>query len=185
MTALERRAALELRAAGDRQSPRLVGLIPFNKPSSDLGGFVEIIRPGAFTRSLRSGPDPLALVAHMPHLILGKRSAGTLKLAEDDRGLAFQIDLPQTMAAADLLVSVERGDVTGASFAFTVPAGGENWSVAGDMAIRELTDVDLYEVTVTAQPAYPDATVARRSFAARWSAAPRVRSLRRFLDTCR
>lgn len=185
MIAIERRAALELRAVGDRQHPRLVGSIPFNSPSSDLGGFREIIRPGAFTRTLKSGPDPIALVAHLPHLILGKRSAGTLKLAEDDRGLGFEIDLPQTMAAADLLVSVERGDVTGASFAFTVPAGGENWSVAGDTAIRELTDVDLYEVTVTAQPAYPDAAIARRSFAARYSSAPRVRSLQRFLETCR
>jgi HK97 family phage prohead protease len=116
---IERRTAIELRAGGDKKSPRLVGHAAiFNSPSQDLGGFTEIVKPGAFTRTLKTDRDPLALVQHMPQLVLGRRSAGTLKLTEDARGLAFEIDVPDTTTARDLLVSVERGDVRGASFAF-------------------------------------------------------------------
>jgi HK97 family phage prohead protease len=183
MTTIERRIAIELRAGGDKKSPRLVGhAAVFNSPSQDLGGFVETIRPGAFARSLKSDRDPLALVQHMPQLVLGRRSAGTLRLHEDQRGLAFEIDLPQTMAAADLLVSVERGDVRGASFAFSTPKGGDKWEMRGGQVVRELLDVDLHEITVTAQPAYLDTDVARRALL-QFSTGPRVRALRRFLET--
>src|SRR5436190_17332076 len=121
---IERRAAIELRAGGNK-SPQLVGhAAVFDTPSQDLGGFTEIVLPGAFKRTLGSTRDPLALVQHMPQLVLGRRSAGTLRLQEDARGLAYEIDLPPTQAAADLLVSVERGDVRGASFAFSTPKGG-------------------------------------------------------------
>jgi HK97 family phage prohead protease len=173
-----------LRAEGDRKSPRLVGHAAiFNSSSQDLGGFIEIVRSGAFTRTLASDRDPLALVQHMPQLVLGRRSAGTLRLSEDKRGLAFEIDAPDTTTARDLLVSVERGDVRGASFAFTVPAGGDSWSLRGDTVVRELIDVDLHEITITAQPAYLDTSVARRSFELNFALTPRLRALRRFLET--
>lgn len=181
---IEWRTAIELRAGGDAKSPRLVGYAAvFNAPSQDLGGFTEIVRPGAFTRTLKSDRDPLALVQHMPQLVLGRRSAGTLRLQEDQRGLAFEIDVPDTTAARDLLVSVERGDVRGASFAFTTPAGGDRWEIRGDKMVRELIDVELHEITITAQPAYLDTSVARRSFELKFSAGPRLRALRRFLET--
>src|SRR3954471_8185749 len=123
--AIERRVAIELRAGGDAKSPRLAGhAAVFNSPSQDLGGFTEIVLPGAFKRTLSTDRDPLALVQHMPQLVLGRRSAGTLRLTQDDKGLAFEIDVPDTTTARDLLVSVERGDVRGASFAFSTPAGG-------------------------------------------------------------
>ncbi len=185
---IERRAAFELRAAGDHKSPRLAGYAAvYDSTSQDLGGFVEIIRPGAFARSLQSNAhDPLALVHHMPHLVLGRRSVGTLRLSEDHRGLAFEIDPPDTTAARDLLVSVQRGDVRGASFAFTVPAGGDRWEVRGDRVVRELRDVDLHEITITAAPAYVDTSVALRSLGSLTidsKPGGRVGALRRFLAT--
>ena len=174
---MERRAAFELRAVtGDK--PRLIGYAAvFGKASRDLGGFVEFVRPGAFKRSLAAGADVVALVAHDPRLILGRSLAGTLALAEDGKGLAFDVSLPPTSAARDLLVSVERGDVAGASFAFTTPKGGDRWTFVKDgPATRELLDVNLLDVTVTAMPAYPDTSVALRSLgtarppmAAAWS----------------
>lgn len=180
----ERRVAIELRAAGDRKSPRLVGYAAvFNAPSQDLGGFTEIVLPGAFARTLKAGRDPLALVQHMPQLVLGRRSAGTLRLQEDQRGLAFEIDVPETTAARDLLVSVERGDVGGASFAFSTPKGGDRWSMRAGKVVRELVDVDLHEITITARPAYLDTSVARRSFELQFAPMPRLHSLRRFLET--
>lgn len=184
MTHVERRVAIELRAGGDKKSPRLVGHAAiFNSPSQDLGGFTEIVLPGAFTRTLKTDRDPLALVQHMPQLVLGRRSAGTLRLTQDAKGLAFEIDVPDTTTARDLLVSVERGDVRGASFAFSTPAGGDRWEMRGDKVVRELIDVDLHEITITAQPAYLDTSVARRSYELKFAPTPRLRSLRRFLET--
>lgn len=182
---MERRVAIELRATGGK-SPRLIGYASlFDCPSGDLGGFIEVVKPNAFTRTLRSNVlDPLALVQHMPHLVLGRRGAGTLRLTEDAKGLAFEIDVPDTATARDLVVSVERGDIKGASFAFTVPKGGDHWDVRGGQAIRELRDVDLHEITVTAQPAYQDTSVAVRAFSTRYSAQRPLLALR-WLETCR
>jgi len=122
------------------------------------------VRPGAFKRSLAAGADVVALVAHDSRMILGRSGAGTLSLSEDARGLRFEIDVPPTTAARDLLVSVERGDVAGASFAFTVPKGGDRWTFhRSGPATRDLLDVDLRDITITAMPAYPDTSVALRS----------------------
>ena len=182
---IERRATIELRAAGGK-TPRLVGHAAiFDSLSEDLGGFREIIKPGAFSRTLASNRDPLALVAHMPSLVLGRRSAGTLRLSQDTRGLAFEIDVPNTTAANDLLVSVERGDIKGCSFGFTTPKGGDAWREDGGQMVRTLTDVDLHEITVTANPAYTDTTVALRALNGLARAYPfRLGALQRFLATC-
>lgn len=186
--AIERRIALELRTGGDNKSPRLVGhAAVFDSPSQDLGGFTEIIRPGAFKRSLASTSyDQLALVQHMPELVLGRRSAGTLRLQEDQRGLAFEIDMPATTAARDLLVSVQRGDIRGASFAFSTPKGGDKWDVRNGAVVRELLDVNLSEITITAQPAYLDTSVAMRSYDTKFRQPAHglaLGALRRFLET--
>lgn len=183
---MERRVAIELRAAGDGKQPKLAGYAAvFNTPSEDLGGFREIILPGAFARTLASNSrDPLALVQHMPHLVLGRRSAGTLRLAEDHRGLAFEIDPPDTSAARDLMVSVARRDISGASFAFTVPPGGDRWEMRGAQVIREVREADLHEITITATPAYTDTTVALRALAALARSYPhRLGAVHRFLET--
>lgn len=184
--AIERRVATELRTAGEARSPRLAGYAAvFDRPSQDLGGFVEVIKPGAFARTLQSNSrDPLALVQHMPHLVLGRRSAGTLRLTEDQRGLAFEIDPPDTTAARDLLVSVQRGDIRGASFAFNVPPGGDRWEMRGSQVVREVREADLHEITITANPAYADTTVALRALAGLSRAYPhRLGAVHRFLET--
>ena len=188
---LERRLAptLEVRAAGGiapGSSRLLVGYASvFDSRSEDLGGFNEYVRPGAFSRSLADAKtDPLALVSHIPHLVLGRRSAGTLRLAEDAKGLAFEIDLPDTQTARDLSVSVERGDIKGASFAFTVPENGDRWSEQDGLIVRELIDVDLHEITVTPNPAYAATEVARRHLEFILRPRPRLVAARRWLSTC-
>ena len=189
---IERRhaTALSIRAAGGVSTPGsarlLVGYASvFNSRSEDLGGFHEYVRPGAFSRSLADAKtDPLALVAHIPHLVLGRRSAGTLRLKEDAKGLAFEVDLPDTQVARDLSVSVERGDITGASFAFTVPNGGDKWSQQDGQFIRELFDVNLHEITVTPNPAYHQTEVMRRHLDFILRPQPRLDAARRWLETC-
>jgi HK97 family phage prohead protease len=135
----------------------------FNSASADLGGFTEIIRPGAFAASLRAGVNIRALYHHDDLSLLGTTQAGTLRLREDDSGLAFELDLPDTSYGNDVGVLVERGDIAGCSFGFRVAAGGDRWEQRSNGLVRELLTVDLHEVTLTHDPAYRDTSVAVRS----------------------
>lgn len=159
---------LEVREAGkDSKSPgTLTGYAAvFNTWSEDLGYFREMIRPGAFAKSLERGDDVRALVDHDSGRIVGRRSANTLRLSEDARGLKVEMDLPDTTEGRDLLESVKRGDLTGMSFGFCVE--NDTWSqqtVNGNVEYkRELIDIDLFEVSVVAWPAYADTSVEARA----------------------
>lgn len=138
----------------------------FNATSQDLGGFVERIRPGAFTRTL-AAPDAIrALYEHDAQRLLGRVGSGTLKLAEDAKGLTFELALPDTSYARDLGTLVERGDIAGCSFGFTVPDGGDAWEHRSGELVRDLINVNLHEISVTGNPAYVDTSVAMRSMEA-------------------
>lgn len=152
---VERRAsAVELRASGRR----LTGYAARFGSEARIGRVVETIAPGAFAGSL-SG-DVLALLDHDAGQVLGRTRSGTLRLSEDAQGLAFDLDLPDTQAGADVLALATRGDLGGMSFGFTVPAGGEAW----DGNRRTLKRVQLLEVSVvSAWPAYPDTSLALRA----------------------
>lgn len=136
----------------------------FSSESQDLGGFREIVKPGAFSKSLASGKNVRCLWQHDSSVLLGTTSAKTLRLQEDRKGLRFECDLPATSAGKDLAVLVERGDVAGCSFGFVVK--DDKWERRGDSWLRELIQIDLQEVTLTDQPAYPDTSVALRSLSA-------------------
>jgi uncharacterized protein len=124
----------------------------FNEPSEPLP-FIERIAPGAFKRSLRSRNDVKLLWNHDTSTVLGSSRAGTLTLTEDDKGLRVSAVLPDTQAGRDAKVLIQRGDVTGFSFGFTVPRGGDAWNEDGSE--RTLNSVRLLEVsTGVAFPAY-------------------------------
>ena len=155
-----RAASIEFRvAAGGR---RLEGYAAvFNTPAQ-IGSFQESIRGGAFRDSLASGRDVLALQDHDPTKLLGRTRSGTLKLAEDSRGLHFDLALPDTAIGRDILALAERADLGGMSFGFRTPAGGDSWNAAGDQ--RELRAVELHEISVVhAFPAYSQTTVSARA----------------------
>src|SRR5687767_8877573 len=118
---IERRATagLEVRQ-GQGSRPRLVGYAAvFNARSLEMfPGFVEIIKPGAFTRSLRDEPDLRAFVDHDPAMIIGRVSAGTLKVAEDTHGLRVEIFPPDTQVGRDVVENVRVGNLAEMSFAF-------------------------------------------------------------------
>jgi uncharacterized protein len=125
----------------------------FNEPSEPLP-FVERIKPGAFRKSLSSRNDIKLLWNHDSSSVLGSTRAGTLRLAEDELGLRVEADLPDTQAGRDAKVLIQRGDVTGFSFGFTVPPNGDSWN--SDGTERTLKSVRLLEVsTGVAFPAYP------------------------------
>ena len=169
---IERRA-LELRAAAN--GSRIEGYAAvFNSDSADLGGFVETIRPGAFAAALRRGDDVRALYEHRGSAILGRTTSGTLTLREDAKGLWFGLDVANTTAERDVLESVGRGDITGASFGFR--AIKDQWS-RGTPHRRELIEVDVFEITITPSPAYAATVVSRRSLDAVSGADRRLRLL--------
>jgi uncharacterized protein len=126
----------------------------FNSRSEDLGGFTETIAPGAFRASLRSRNDIKLLWNHDSSAVLGSTRAGTLSLTEDEKGLRVSANLPNTTHGRDARELIRRGDVTGFSFGFSLPArGGDSWS--DDGTERVLKSVRLFEVSVgVAFPAY-------------------------------
>jgi HK97 family phage prohead protease len=151
--------ALAVRADADKPN-RLVGYAAvFNSLSADLGGFKERVVPGAFKNAVTSNVDIRALVDHDSTKLLGRTSNGTLRVSEDAVGLRVEIDLPDTSYAADVKSLVARKDIRGMSFGFRVPEGGQRFTKEGGHTVRELTNIDLREVTVTSIPAYADTSI--------------------------
>lgn len=131
----------------------------FNRLSVDLGGFREFIRPGAFSRAIRDRHDAIANVDHDNGRLLGRVSAGTLRLSEDRTGLRIEIDPPDTQLGRDMRVLIARGDVTKMSFSFR-PKTQEWTRSASGGDLRELIDVDLRDCAVLCErPAYEDTSV--------------------------
>lgn len=172
---MERRASsLELRAKGRR----LEGYAAtFGTEARINDDFVETISVGAFRKTLAAASDVLALVDHDPTRVLARTRSSTLRLSEDSRGLAFDLDVPDTSYGRDILELVTRNDAGGMSFGFVVIE--ERWD--GDHRI--LNSVDLKEVSVvSAFPAYSQTIVQARS---RVQSFPRVVARRRFIDSLR
>ncbi|MEE8670437.1 MAG: HK97 family phage prohead protease [Heyndrickxia coagulans] len=130
----------------------------FNSKTSIGEFFDEVIAPGAFSKSLANNSDVRALFNHNWDKVLGRTKSGTLRLFEDDRGLKFEIDLPNTSVAKDLAESMARGDINQCSFGFF--ATGESWDYTSDPALRTVTEVELYEISIVSIPAYEDTEAA-------------------------
>ena len=159
----ETRTVKEIRVEGAASGkPKISGYAAvFNSRSEDLGGFVEIVKPGAFSRTLADGADVRALVGHDSNQVIGRNKAGTLDIFEDEHGLRVEIDPPDTSVGRDIVESVRRGDIDSMSFGFIVET--DSWNTEEGQEVRTLEDVELLEVSVVAWPAYQDTEVAVRS----------------------
>ena len=151
---LERRNA-DMRVESTGSSIRGYAAV-FNSVSEDLGGFVEYIEPRAFDNVMDN--DVRALFNHDFNYLLGRTSAGTLKIWTDERGLGYEAQLPDTSYAKDLAVLMERGDVTQSSFAFMVDQ--DRWEVDDEgNYTRYIESVSrLIDVSPVVLPAYQAAT---------------------------
>lgn len=154
------RGDVELRAEAD--VPRMAGYAAkSNKLSQDLGGFVERIAPGAFRKTIGEA-DVKALFNHDANLLLGRTKSGTLRLDEDEVGLRYEVDLPDTTLGRDLSVLLARGDVSQSSFAFRVVK--DDWEVdEQDRPVRTLVEVKLFDVSPVTYPAYLDTEASMRA----------------------
>ena len=134
----------------------------FDQMSHDLGGFREIIQPGAFADVLGASPDVHLVIGHNMDLPLARTRNGTLELGEDIRGLKMWARIDSRLSyAKDLAVQLKSGLVDQMSFAFTIPEGGDTWTVddAGSVT-RTVNRIDgLYDVSVVAAGAYPQTDV--------------------------
>lgn len=133
----------------------------FNSRSEYLG-FYETIAPGAFTRTLKARNEVKAFLNHNTDVVLGSTRAGTLKLQQDDKGLLAEISLPNSEWGRSVAEATRRGDISGMSFGFSVPKGGDAWSEDGTE--RTLNEIALVEVSpVSGFPAYRATSASVRS----------------------
>ena len=157
-------AKLEVRADPDavEGSMSIQGYGAVFDLESDGLWFIEKIEKGAFLESIDQD-DIRGLFNHDRNFILARNTAGTMSLEEDDTGLLYKMDLPDTQIARDLFKSIERLDVTGSSFSFVTQKDEWEYLDDGETVIRTLKKVKLFDVGPVTFPAYPDTTTAVRS----------------------
>ncbi|MDR9782282.1 HK97 family phage prohead protease [Rhizobium redzepovicii] len=134
----------------------------FNSETTIAGEFREMLNPGCFARTLRERPDVVMILDHDTGRVVGRTTAHTLRLLEDAAGLRFELEPdPTTPSGQEAIGTVKRGDVRGCSFGFRVRA--EEWVDGGNrLPLRIVKDVELFEVTLTAFPAYGDTSASFR-----------------------
>ena len=129
----------------------------FNSESKDLGGFTEMISPAAFEGVIERS-DVFAVLDHDRNKVLArsKMGKGSLELNIDSKGLQFRFESPNTTLGNDVLSMVKRGDLTDASFCFTVE--DESWQKREDGSyLRTINKIgDLFDVAICYNGAYPE-----------------------------
>lgn len=164
-------ASFEVREDGDKPV-KVVGYAAiFNKRSVNFGSdtypFYEIIQPGAFAGVISD--DVRAVIDHSGGLqTLARTKSGTLQLTEDEIGLRFEFEAPDTTAGRDIVKILKRGDIDQSSFAFSVNKDGSSFEDieenGKEVTIRTITKVEkLFDVSPVTYPAYPDTIVQARS----------------------
>lgn len=155
---------IELREAEDKKRSVSGYAVKWDQLSEKMGWslrFREKFRPGSFTESLTKR-NQKALWNHNTDLVLGNVKSGTLQLDEDDTGLRFILQLPDNTWGQDAYESIRRGDVDGVSFGFTKQ--GDEWDETDpDNVVRTITKANLFEVSPTPFPAYPQTEVQARA----------------------
>lgn len=162
---MEKRSFLFTVETRSEKEPELFGHAAVFDTCADIFCWRERIERGAFSESI-ANDDVKALFNHDPNLLLGRTRNGTLKLEEDDIGLAVRIFPPDTSIGRDIITLVRRGDITQMSFAFTIAKGGEEW-ISGDGKSpdeRIIKKVRLYDVSPVTYPAYDSTTISVRSY---------------------
>ena len=148
---------LELRAESDGNT--IVGYAAIWDSPSEPMPFTEYVKRGAFSKTLNDGADVRLLVDH-EGVPLARTKSGTMTLVEDQRGLRMEAKLdPMNPDAARIMSAMKRGDLSQMSFAFRTVK--DNWN--SDRSVRELREVQLFDVSVVTFPAYEETVAELRS----------------------
>lgn len=151
------KAPFEIREDGEKKT--IVGIIPFNSRSADLGWFTEVITETAFDKTMADGADVKALYCHDSGKVLGRTKNGTLRLSVgmmgEVKGLVCECDLADTTYSRDAYALIKRGDVNTMSFGF-YPVK-ERVEIEDEKEVRYLLEVKLLEVSFAVPfPAYEE-----------------------------
>lgn len=192
--------SVELRAAADGSKSLVGAAAVFKRYSQNLGGFVEVLAPEAFTPALQRGSNVAGLVNHDPSWLLATTGSGTLSLAQDDEAFRYVMGLDMTDPDAQRAAAkIGTGKMPGSSFSFRVAPGGDSWSQTDQgFPLRTIRSIDeLFDVGPVTFPAYLDtqgdtAATALRSLAEQIDrpledlvAAARSNELRSFIPPAR
>ena len=138
----------------------------FNRESENLGGFVEVLKPGCFKEVLTNDPDVRGLLNHDANTIFARTRNGSLTLEEDKTGLKFTATIdPSDDDGRKVYQKVKSGLIDQCSFAFSVDEKGQEWSERDDgLSLRQITNVNyLGDVSAVTYPAYPQTSVFARA----------------------
>ena len=152
---IKRSFEITYRAKKDSEKKVIQGYAVVFDSWTDISSWGEIwkecIRKGAFTQSLKEN-NILALYNHDFNNVLARKDVN-MKLVEEDKGLYFEIELPDTNQANDLYELIDKGIVNQCSFSGYVRKN--LWSEDnGGNVLREILEIDLIEITITPIPAY-------------------------------
>lgn len=160
---------IEARVGSEPPAPVIVGYFARYYDPADQGtqyqlydDLVERIMPGAFDRALKED-DCRALYNHNPDHLLGRCKAGTVTLSTDARGGMYQIKPPGTTLANDVMANIRAGNLTGSSFAFVPRSVKYVRPKDGSPNVRELHDVQLFDVGPVTYPAYESTSASVRA----------------------
>ena len=162
---------LELRASDDGVRTLVGYAARFNSDTvinSWEGQFIERIAPGAFKRTLKNnGSQIKVLFNHGMDPQIGDKPLGRATvMKEDDQGLYVEVPLSRTSYNDDLIALLEDGALSGMSFRFSVPEGGDTWDMPkrkGQLPVRTLSEVKMAEFGPVTFPAYQATTAGVRS----------------------
>jgi len=129
-----------------------------NKNNSDISPNWQISKQ-LISKTINDGADVRLLIDH-EGVPLARSKSGTLVLEEDDRGLRVEAELdPNNPDAARIMSAMKRGDLNQMSFAFRTIK--DNWN--SDRSVRELREVQLFDVSVVTFPAYEETVAELRN----------------------
>lgn len=164
---------LEARAATDDEGPGIVGYGSVYEVRTTIPGYFrdwdEEVARGAWTKTIQEG-DIRSMFNHDDNWLLGRTSADTLSLSEDDTGLRYEVDInPDDPNAMSVHAKVERGDVSGSSVWFRVirheieiPSDDNDL----ERPLRRILEAALYETGPVVWPAFEATTAGARSLGA-------------------
>lgn len=153
---------VELRAAeGDNETRRVTGYAAVFNSWTNIGSwFREMIAPGSVSAALQRS-DIRALFNHDPNHLLARTSSGTLEVREDDKGMYFEFEMPESRQ--DLYELIKRGDLNQCSFAFTVAREEWRYNKEDDKEERIIQEFDqIYDVGPVTYPAYEATSISAR-----------------------